>query len=257
MRLLICDYHVVFAESLAHLLTARGKDVVAVTHHPDELIDVLRREPVDVCLLDIRFGRENAIDRLAELRRASPATRVVLLTAEVDQAVLAAGRAAGVRGVADKRQPASDIIDLLDRVHAGESVLPQDGACEPLTPGVPRRPANDVQRLAEFLTPREREVLSALVRGDDTKKLARSLGIAAATARCHIQNVLTKLGAHSRLEAATSAVRYGMVSPETGDWLVPGNGRGPGPSPAFGMGDPRSFLLGGQPGLPVNGRDHR
>ena len=63
-------------------------------------------------------------------------------------------------------------------------------------------------------------MLSALVRGDDTNTLARSLGIAAATARCHIQNVLTKLGAHSRLEAATRAVRNGMVSPETGAWLA-------------------------------------
>ncbi len=62
-------------------------------------------------------------------------------------------------------------------------------------------------------------MLRGLVRGDDTNKLARSMGIASATARCHIQNVLTKLGVHSRLEAATSAVRYGLVSPETGDWL--------------------------------------
>jgi two-component system, NarL family, nitrate/nitrite response regulator NarL len=62
-------------------------------------------------------------------------------------------------------------------------------------------------------------VLGALVRGDDTSKLARSLGIASATARCHVQNVLTKLGAHSRIEAATNAVRHGMVSPNTGRWL--------------------------------------
>jgi two-component system nitrate/nitrite response regulator NarL len=75
--------------------------------------------------------------------------------------------------------------------------------------------------LAAFLTPREREVLSALVCGDDTKKVARSLGIAAATARCHIQSLLTKMGAHSRLEAATTAVRSGMINPETGQWLTP------------------------------------
>jgi two-component system nitrate/nitrite response regulator NarL len=80
--------------------------------------------------------------------------------------------------------------------------------------------ANDAQRLGRYLTAREREVLSALVRGDDTAKLARNLGIAAATARCHIQSVLTKMGAHSRLEVATTAVRCGMVSPESGEWLI-------------------------------------
>jgi len=48
-----------------------------------------------------------------------------------------------------------------------------------------------------------------------------ALGITANTARCHIQAVLMKLGAHSRLEAATTAVRYGMVDPQTGKWLLP------------------------------------
>jgi two-component system nitrate/nitrite response regulator NarL len=218
MRLLICDHHVVFAESLAHLLTARGHRVVAITHDPDQLVEMLQREFVDVCLIDVMFGAENAVDRLPGLRAASPDTHLVLLTGGGDAALVAAARAFGVRGVADKRQPATNILRLLDRVLGGESVIGAERA-QPIPIDNARRYANDAQRLASFLTPREREVLCGLVRGDDTTKLARSMGVAAATARCHIQNVLTKLGAHSRLEAATSAVRYGMVSPETGDWL--------------------------------------
>jgi two-component system nitrate/nitrite response regulator NarL len=217
MRVLICDHHVVFAESLAHLFESRGMRVVAVTYRPRDAIAALRAVDVDVCLFDVRFGPQTAIGLLPELCAASPGTRVVLLTAEVDHVLLAAGRAAGVHGIADKRQAAADLIDVIDRVYGGESVLPAD---HPLVTPAPRRPANDAQRLASFLTPRERQVLSALVRGDDTNRLARSLGIAAATARCHIQNVLTKLGVHSRLEAATTAVRNGMVSPETGAWLA-------------------------------------
>jgi two-component system nitrate/nitrite response regulator NarL len=223
MRLLIYARHLVFAESLAHVLSAQGKEIIAVTHDPDQLLDVLRRESVDVCLLDLVSSTESTLYRLATLREASPHTHIVLLGPEVDQALLAAGRAAGVQGIGDKRRPLADVIDLLDRVYAGEVVVRAGSVAEPAVPSALRRPLNDAQRLAGFLTAREREVLSALVRGDDTNKLARSLGIAAATARCHIQNVLTKLGAHSRLEAATSAVRYGMVSPETGDWLRPGD----------------------------------
>jgi two-component system nitrate/nitrite response regulator NarL len=222
MRLLICDYHLVFAESLAYVLAGRGMHVVAVARDPDQLLETLRQEPVDICLFDLAFGTGLDLDRLAELRLAAPGTRFVLLTAAADRKMLAAARAAGVRGVGDKRQPVSEIIHLLERVYAGEWVASVDSTSSPSAPGTPWHPCNEVQRLAGFLTPREREVLSALVRGDDTNKLARSLGIATATARCHVQNVLTKLGAHSRLEAATSAVRYGMVSPETGDWLTPG-----------------------------------
>jgi two-component system nitrate/nitrite response regulator NarL len=221
MRLLVCDYHVVFAEALAHVLAARGATIVGVTHDPDQLLRVLRREPVDVCLLDVVFGTHSAVQRLAELGAAAPTARFVLLAAEAGPGLVEAGRAAGVRGIGDKRQPVSAIVELLARVHAGELVLRPGPAAGPRAPRAAARPQNDAQRLAGYLTPREREVLSALVRGDDTNKLARSLGIAAATARCHVQNVLTKLGAHSRLEAATSAVRYGMISPETGDWLTP------------------------------------
>jgi two-component system nitrate/nitrite response regulator NarL len=226
MRLSICDYHVVFAESLAHMLAAHGNDVVAVTHDPDQLVEALRRELVDVCLLDVVFGTVNAVDRLTDVRAASPGIPLVLLTGEVDAALLGAARAAGVRGIVDKRQPAAELIDLLNRVHAGDSVvLTPRAQPNPLRAG--RHPANAAQRLAAFLTAREREVLCGLVRGDDTAKLARSMGIAATTARCHIQNVLTKLGAHSRLEAATSAVRHGLVDPETGDWLAPVHGQSP------------------------------
>jgi len=219
MSLLICDHHVVFAESLAHLLTARGYAVAQVTHSFDQLVAMLGRRPVEVCLLDVIFGTESVADRLPALRAAAPGTRIMLLTACVDASLLSAARAAGVHGVADKRQPVTERLRVLDRVTAGEIVMAPE-TIEPPAGGLARRHANDSQRLASFLTAREREVLCGLVRGDDTNKLARAMGIASATARCHIQNVLTKLGTHSRLEAATTAVRYGLVSPETGAWLA-------------------------------------
>jgi len=220
MRILVCDDHVVFAESLAHLLVSAGHDVVAVTHHPDEALAVLRRTQVDVCLLDVVFGSDRVTARMADIRSASPRTRTVLLTGQIDDALIEAARAAGVRGVTDKRQPAAEILAIIERVHAGEIALPDGEGHEPPPPTVGLRVANDAQRLATFLTPREREVLSELVRGHDTTKIAKGLGIAGATARCHVQSVLTKIGAHSRLEAATSAVRHGMIDPETGEWLM-------------------------------------
>jgi two-component system nitrate/nitrite response regulator NarL len=227
MRVLLCDHQVVFAESLAHVLATRGTDVVSVTHDIDEALAALRREVVDVCVLDIVFGELTAVDRLDDLRAAAPEVRFVLLSGHLDRALLRAADDAGVAAVADKRQPVAEIIQILQQVFAGEptgrhSRIATDGP----QPSVP--PANDAQRLAAYLTPREREVLSALVRGDDTGKLARTLGVTVATARCHIQNVLTKMGTHSRLEVATTAVRYGMVDPENGEWLTPDHPVSPG-----------------------------
>jgi two-component system nitrate/nitrite response regulator NarL len=220
MRILVCDYWVIFAEAMADLLTARGKQVIAVVHNLDDAAAVLRTTPVDVVLLDVEFGRDRPLGRLAEFRKLAPATSIVLLSGRVDAELVSAARAAGVQAIGDKRQPVAEIMRLLDRVHVGDH--PALGP-EPAAPRIPRQrsgPANDAQRLAAFLTRREREVLSALVCGGDTKTVARTLGITSTTARCHIQSLLTKMGAHSRLEVATMAVRSGVVNPETGDWLI-------------------------------------
>jgi two-component system, NarL family, nitrate/nitrite response regulator NarL len=221
MRVLICDDHVVFAESLAHLLRGLGTEVVATTYHPDQALAVLRREPVDVCLLDVMFETFSVLDRLPDIRCAAPRCHVMLLSGRVDGQVLAASQTAGVQGVADKRLPVAEILRILDRVHAGERVMSAVATASPALRSAHRNPAGLAQQMAAFLTPRERQVLGALVRGQDTTRLARELGIAGTTARCHIQSVLSKLGAHSRLEAATTAVRFGMVNPETGRWLLP------------------------------------
>ena len=218
MRILLCDRQVVFAESLAHVLAARGEQVVGVTHDLDSAATVLSERDVDVFLVDVVFGDQRPLDRLAGLHRSAPRTNVVLLSGGVDDNLRARAQAAGVDAIGDKRQPVAEIIELLYRVHSGER--PRLTAQIESHPRCRRRYANDAHRLAAFLTPRERQVLSALVRGDDTTKVARSLGISTNTARCHIQSLLTKMGAHSRLEVATTAVRHGMVNPQTGDWLI-------------------------------------
>ena len=80
--------------------------------------------------------------------------------------------------------------------------------------------ADAARRSASLLTPREREALGHLVLGADTKGVARAMGVTYATARSHIQMALTKLGVHSRVEAAAAALRLGLINPETGEWLV-------------------------------------
>ncbi|HEX6498156.1 MAG TPA: response regulator transcription factor [Micromonosporaceae bacterium] len=219
MRILICDDHPVFAESFAAVLGSAGYEVPAVTHSPDEALAALARHQVDVAVLDVRFPDGDILSRLPELRAAAPATRTVLLTAESDPNLVRHALAAGTQGVAHKGAQVADICATLDRVYAGEIVTGHDAAP---TPGRsrPTGPSREAQRLARDLTRREREVLCHLVRGKDTKALARATGVTWSTARGYVQSVLTKLRAHSRLEAAAVAVRYGLVSGETGEWLL-------------------------------------
>ncbi|HEY3504435.1 MAG TPA: response regulator transcription factor [Actinocatenispora sp.] len=215
VRVLVCDDHLVFAESLALVFVDAGYTVAAVTRCVDEVLTALNAGPVDVCVLDVHLADGDVTDRLAEIRAAAPGTRLVLLTGQLDPGLAPLALAAGVTGLVHKGQHVDGILDTVRRVSDGERVV------DPVYRRVaPVRAEPELYRLAAFLTPREREVLGRLVRGEHTGGLARAMGITPATARCHIQSVLTKLGAHTRLEAATAAVRSGLVSAETGAWLA-------------------------------------
>jgi two-component system, NarL family, nitrate/nitrite response regulator NarL len=215
VRIAICDDHAVFADSLALVLAGAGHQVAGVVYSPEALLHLLRSAPADVCLIDLQFPDGSVLGRLPELVRSAPETRFVVLSGSIDAELLDTARAAGVCGFAHKGQQAGDIVAMLARVHAGEVVVdPATGARPPL------RPRTEAQRLAHYLTPREREVLTRLVRGESTASLARTMKITRSTARSHVQSVLTKLGVHSQREAVIAAARHGLVSVNTGEWLL-------------------------------------
>ncbi len=216
MRVLICDDHVMFADSLALVLRERGHDVVGVVYSPAEALRLLPTAAPDICLIDLGFPAGSALGALPGLVAAAPETRFVVLTGALDPGTIETALAAGVRGFAHKGRQADEIIDLLARVAAGE-VATEPGAARPDEP----RPRDEARRLAGYLTPREREVLVRLARGENTATLARALKITRSTARSHVQSVLTKLGVHSQREAVIAAARHGLVSMSTGEWLLP------------------------------------
>jgi DNA-binding NarL/FixJ family response regulator len=213
MRVLICDDHAVFADSLAVVLNGTGHTVVGVAYSPQSAAAMLSSSGVDVCLVDLRFPAGDVFDHMAELSAVAPATHFVLLSGYIDAAIVDAGLRAGIRGFAHKGQQVAEIVKLLSRVMDGEIVVGKGMAAR-------RAPRSEAQRLATYLTPREREVLSRLARGETTAALAREMGVTASTARSHVQSVLTKLGVHSQREAVIVAARHGLVSVETGEWLL-------------------------------------
>ena len=223
MNLVLCDDHQVLVDALAVVLRARGHRVVACTTNPAAAVEAVRSEPVDVCLLDLQFPGGSGIPAIAEILAASPATRVVVLTASTDGRLVSEALLAGASGVALKVDDGEVVIDLLDRVHAGHVVVP-GAALGALTTMAETAPAPSPHELARFLTQREREVLERLVRGHSTQALARDMGVRYSTIRTHIQSILNKLGVHSKLEAVAFAVREGLVA-------VNPNGSSPVPGP--------------------------
>ncbi|MCA1185674.1 response regulator transcription factor [Saccharopolyspora sp. 6T] len=133
-----------------------------------------------------------------------------MLTADGDARGVRGALAAGAAGYVNKMCGLSNLLDALTAVAAGETVVALAASRVPgqQQPGG----ALDARRLASYLTARERECLGMLTEGAQTATMAKSLGVSPATVRTHVQAVLTKLGVHSRLEAASLALRHDLIA---------------------------------------------
>ena len=207
VHVLICDDHRLFADALGVALRGHGYEVVGQTYDPDQAVAVLAEHRVDVCLIDRHFPHADGRDGIRRLRAASPGTVVIMLSASDEPDAAEQALAAGASAFASKSEGIEHIVGLIERARNGE-VVPAPGTIAANGSAVGNRSTHELGR---FLTGRELEVLARLVQGQDTARLAREMGITYATARTHIQNLLTKLGVHSKLEAVAVAMAHQLV----------------------------------------------
>ncbi len=208
MRILLCDHHRLLVEALAASLHRMGHDVVAMTSLPEEALDAAVEHDPDVCLLDVAFPGGRGIDAVARIR-ATTRSKVLVLSAQCNDDAVCAALAAGAGGFVGKNQGIDDVVRSLHQVCAGKVITPVETApVQSRGPGRQRTPELVALR---FLTGREREALRRIAEGQSTKEIAQSMHVAYSTARTHVQNVLTKLGVRSRLQAAALVARAGVV----------------------------------------------
>ena len=203
-RLVLGDDHVVFLDALSTVLGQHGYAVSAVARSAAEMIALVRRDRPDACLIDRNTPLEDDARTIGQVLAASEGTNVVVLGASAGPEAVSRALDAGASGYLHQSRGVGALVSALERVLCGEVVVdvPQASA--------PRRTAepNQALRLAGHLTGRERECLMMLVEGLDTAAMVDRLGVSRTTVRTHLQAVLTKLGVHSRLEAASFAVRH-------------------------------------------------
>jgi DNA-binding NarL/FixJ family response regulator len=213
MNVVLCDQQRLFSDALATVLTGRGWNVVSAAGDPARAVAAVSSEHVDLCFMELSFPEGNSgIEGIAALRVVSPDTKVVVLTASSDPQLIVLAVEAGADAVLFKDDNINHIMNVAECTqHAGgtrPTVAPRPVAApEPSTASEARR---DVNELSRFLTKREHEVLEHLVLGESGKYLARQMNISYSTARTHVQNILAKLGVHSRLEAVAFAVEHGL-----------------------------------------------
>lgn len=203
------DDHRLFADVIRSALEDRGVDVVGVAVDGEQAVRASKDERPDVVLLDVRLPDGNGIVVGKRILEHNPDTKVLVISAVNDSKAVDDAARAGFSGYLTKDMPLSQFMGQIEAVMRGEQVV------QHRLPSGTNGPRTDEQRhaafLAEQLSPRELEVLALLAEGAGSESIAKSLGVSPNTVRTHVQSILTKLQVHSRLEAATFAVRHGLV----------------------------------------------
>ena len=207
MRIVIGDDHRVLLEALGSALRTRGHDVVGLALTPEEALTAVADHDPDVCLLDLHFPGGTSLVTLRTMTTEHPRTRVVVFSASSDPTAVAGVLAIGGAGFLSKSMSVDEVCVMLSRAAEGQVAVEADLLQRAFQP--PGR--EDPLWVLRFLTDREWDVLHAITRGRSTRQIAEQLGVRTSTARTHVQNLLAKLGVHSRLEAAALIADHGTA----------------------------------------------
>jgi DNA-binding NarL/FixJ family response regulator len=211
LAVVLADPQALFRESVRIALSSDPAfRVVGEARTPSQAITRIVESSPDVAVIDEDLTEDS--DLVHQIRERVPTCRVLVVSAHEDDAVLAAAMESGASGYLSKQAPLVDLVSAMRTIREGGTVVPPMMLGRLLATFVSRRDARDeaFRRIAR-LTPRERQVLALIAEGADKYVIASELVISPHTARTHVQNVLSKLDVHSRLEATSFVVRTGVV----------------------------------------------
>jgi DNA-binding NarL/FixJ family response regulator len=207
IRVLIVDDHEMLATSLAHVLSLEPDMIsVGIASTLARARTLIVTTTPDVVLLDHRLPDGDGVSAIAELRALRPSVQIVVVTASTADHVLVAAIEGGASGFVSKSRSLMEVTAAIRAAATGEAVISPEMLMR-LLPRLGR--TNGASR--HQLTDRENEVLGYLAEGLSNAAMAERLTVSVHTVRNHVANLSAKLGAHSKLEALTIAVREGIM----------------------------------------------
>lgn len=208
LKIILVDDHEVVRLGLKSLLSNYPKfEVVAEAGNADEAIRLADEYKPDVMVMDIRLPGKSGIDATREITAKHKSTKVIMLTTFADDELLFDAISAGASGYVLKQIDSGELINALERIGRGESLL--DPA---VTQQVFKR-MRESTRKAETeafasLTEQELKVLSLVAQGKRNKEIAAEVFLSEKTVRNYVSSILSKLGLATRSEAAAYAVKH-------------------------------------------------
>jgi DNA-binding NarL/FixJ family response regulator len=220
----LADDHDAFVEGLSVVLSAEADlEVVALAGDGAEALEAVVAHAPDVLVVDTQMPGPDVAELVRLVGQARPATRVLLLaedTRRPSNGRVGAGVHAGTTRAVSARELAATIRAMAEGREPPTAALAPHGAARPPAAApvpVPVGHDHHTALLLRSLSERERQILALLIRGYSTRRIAESCHLSVNTVRTHVQNVLVKLGVHSKLEAVALAMGRGLAAAGAGD----------------------------------------
>lgn len=217
LRVLLADDHALVRSGL-RLVLLQIDPTIEVTEATNgrEAVDLARRTTPDLCLMDISMPGLNGIDAIPLLLRASPATRLLVVSMHTDRQYVREALRAGAQGYLLKDAAVGELADAMRAAREGRPFLSRLVADALLTDYVRQAPADaETPRgrdEAPALTPRQREVLQRIAEGRSTREIADNLHLSVKTVETHRADIMRRLNIFDVAGLTRYAVRHGMVT---------------------------------------------
>jgi two-component system, NarL family, response regulator LiaR len=203
--LLVDDHAMVRSGIKTFLKFYEGMELFAEAQDGEEALKLCESKQPDVILMDLMMPNMDGITATREIKARWPDIKIIALTSFDQKDMVSAALKAGAIGYLLKTASAEELADTIRMTAAGRSVL-SPRATQSLISEDPPKDA-----ISCSLTEKELEILSQLVRGSTNKEISEQLMLGISTIKFHVSNILSKLGAQTRTEAATLAIKYKLA----------------------------------------------
>ena len=210
VRIVVADDHPIFREGLVKLLEAKSDlRVVGAAFDADEAAQLVARLEPDVLLLDLSMPGMKGLSALRALHEGSARARVILVTAAIDRTDIVAGLQLGARGVVLKESASEVLFKSIQAVMAGQYWVGRKRTADLATTLRDLMASHPEPTRKQFgLTPRELEIIGAILGGYSNHDIAQRFSISEKTVKHHLTNIFDKLGVSNRLELALFALHH-------------------------------------------------